>query len=233
MKFSIITVTYNSSATIEKTILSVISQTYRDYEYNVIDGGSVDGTKDVIDKYKDYISYWKSEPDNGIYDAMNKAIEHANGDWFFFINSDDVFCNNEILESVSKKILSKKVVYYGDVLMTPGNNIYLGEFDKRKICMTNICHQAIFYPKEVFYKYKYETKYRLYADWYLNIKCMADIDFRFEYLSEVISVFDIGGTSSSHNDSLFKSDYYNIIKSNFGFKYYLYLFFLHYKKCLL
>ncbi len=170
MKFSIITVTYNSLATVEKTILSVINQTCHDYEYIVIDGGSIDGTKDVIEKYKSHITYWKSEPDNGIYDAMNKAVRHANGDWLYFINSDDAFCNNQVLEFVSKKMLSKGVVYYGDVLMIPGNIIYLGKFNKRKMCMTNICHQAIFYPKEVFNKYEYETKYRLYADWYLNIQ---------------------------------------------------------------
>ena len=86
---SVITVSYNAVSTIEDTILSVINQTYPNIEYIIIDGGSADGTVDIIEKYVDRISYWVSEPDKGIYDAMNKGLKVANGDWAIFMGSDD------------------------------------------------------------------------------------------------------------------------------------------------
>ena len=80
MKFSIITVSYNAVSTIERTLLSIYSQTYQDYEHIIVDGGSSDGTVDIIRKYEDRIAYWISEPDKGVYDAMNKAVKQAKGD---------------------------------------------------------------------------------------------------------------------------------------------------------
>lgn len=100
MKVSIITVSYNSAATIEKTILSVINQDYRNIEYIVIDGGSTDGTHEIIEAYASHIQYWVSEADNGIYDAMNKGINKAEGDIISIINSDDFFQDNSIISSV-------------------------------------------------------------------------------------------------------------------------------------
>ena len=86
---TIITVAYNAVKDIENTILSVLNQTYPNIEYIIIDGGSTDGTLDIIKKYEDKISYWVSEPDKGIYDAMNKGIVKANGDYLFFLGADD------------------------------------------------------------------------------------------------------------------------------------------------
>ena len=86
---SVITVSYNAVSTIEQTILSVINQTYSNIEYIIIDGGSTDGTIDIIRRYEDKIAYWVSEPDRGIYDAMNKGASKANGEYIAFLNSDD------------------------------------------------------------------------------------------------------------------------------------------------
>ena len=99
-KNSIVTVSYNAVATIESTILSVINQTYSNVEYIIIDGGSTDGTVDIIKKYQDKISYWISEPDQGIYDAMNKGLKIASGEWINFMNSGDSFVHTEVLENL-------------------------------------------------------------------------------------------------------------------------------------
>lgn len=94
---SVITVSYNAVLTIEQTILSVINQTYLNIEYIIIDGGSTDGTVNVIKKYADKIAYWVSESDKGIYDAMNKGIAYSHGEYCNFINAGDKFCSSSIL----------------------------------------------------------------------------------------------------------------------------------------
>ena len=101
IKISVITVAYNASRYIETTILSVINQTYSNIEYIIIDGGSTDGTVDIIKKYSNKISYWISEPDKGIYDAMNKGINKATGEWINFMNAGDTFHNPDTLSAVS------------------------------------------------------------------------------------------------------------------------------------
>lgn len=95
---SVVTVSYNAVSTIEQTILSVINQTYPHIEYIIIDGGSTDGTVDIIKKYADKIAYWVSEPDKGIYDAMNKGIKVATGEWINFMNSGDCLYRNDTIE---------------------------------------------------------------------------------------------------------------------------------------
>ena len=109
-KISIITVSYNAVATIEQTILSVINQTYENIEYIIIDGGSTDGTIDIIKKYKDKISYWVSEQDNGIYDAMNKGIDVATGDYIQFLNADDCLVNKEIIKIVKERRENQELI---------------------------------------------------------------------------------------------------------------------------
>ena len=99
-KISIVTVSFNAVKTIEQTILSVINQTYENIEYIIIDGGSTDGTIDIIKKYEDQISYWVSEKDKGIYDAMNKGIDIATGDYVYFIQSADVLNKNILNETL-------------------------------------------------------------------------------------------------------------------------------------
>ena len=115
LKISIITVSYNAAATIERTILSVIRQTYPHMEYIVIDGGSTDGTVDIIRKYEDQIAYWVSEPDQGIYDAMNKGIRRATGDYIYFLGADDWLRDDQVMQEVSEFIR-----------LHPGYGLYMG-----------------------------------------------------------------------------------------------------------
>lgn len=111
MKLSIITVKLNNRDGLKRTIDSVVSQTFTDYEWIVIDGGSTDGSRELIEQYQDHFAYWCSEPDKGIYNAMNKGIAHAKGEWLQFLNSGDVLYSNNTLASV----FSSK--YDADVLM--------------------------------------------------------------------------------------------------------------------
>lgn len=143
---SVVTVSYNAVATIEQTLLSVINQTYPNIEYIIIDGGSTDGTVDIIKKYADEIVYWISEPDKGIYDAMNKGIKKANGEWINFINAGDSYYDKKSIEQIVLSFHEEGIIYYGDAWVNSICKKYWGKFSRRKLAMGNICHQAIFYP---------------------------------------------------------------------------------------
>jgi glycosyltransferase involved in cell wall biosynthesis len=142
---SIITVVYNSASTLEQTILSVINQTYENIEYIIIDGGSTDGTVDIINKYEDKLAYWVSEPDNGIYDAMNKGINRATGEWINFMNAGDGFNSYNILEDVYSREISNNInVIYSDTLINRRKkNVLL----KADLNAGNFVHQSIIYKK--------------------------------------------------------------------------------------
>ena len=124
MKVSIITVVYNNNKTISDAIESVINQSYKNIEYIVIDGGSTDGTVDVVKDYGSRIDKFISEPDNGIYDAMNKGVRLATGDVIGFINSDDLLNSEDCIECIVKRIVESDAdIVYGDKVYVASNNI--------------------------------------------------------------------------------------------------------------
>ena len=129
---SIVTVSYNAVLTIEQTILSVINQTYPNVEYIIIDGGSTDGTVDIIKKYANKIAYWVSEPDKGIYDAMNKGGLKATGDFIQFLNAGDWFENEYVIEKIFKDWYKRVDVIYGDMIIRRSDGGVLCK--KLKIC---------------------------------------------------------------------------------------------------
>ena len=126
MKLSIITINYNNAVGLEKTINSVLNQTYKSIEYILIDGNSMDESKLIIDKYKAHIHYWVSEFDSGIYNAMNKGIKAATGEYILFLNSGDILCNSHVLDDVIKQGLDCDFVY---------GNVNLGSGKKQKMCL--------------------------------------------------------------------------------------------------
>lgn len=212
IKITVATVCYNSAFCMEESILSVVNQTYENIEYIIIDGGSTDGTLDLLSQYKDQICRVISEKDSGIYDAMNKALSIATGDYLIFLGADDHFLSYKSLERISDKLQDPNVVYYGNVYMEGSNKIYKGEFSKYKRAYFNYCHQGIFYPKAAYKAYSYDLKYRVSSDNDYNLRISES--FNFVYLDDTISFFSTSGTSANktlkdidpawYNDKSFK-----------------------------
>lgn len=218
-KISVVTVCYNAAATIEKTMLSVINQTYENIEYIIIDGGSTDGTVDIIKKYADRIAYWVSEPDKGIYDAMNKGIKVATGEWINFIGADDVFYKNNVITNMVSNMKERNVVYYGNVIFKGSGKIYLGKFTKIKWGTTNISHQAIFYPKSVYKAYVYNTQYKVYADYAYNLQLLKN-NVKFKYINMIVTLYDVTGFSATNKDISFHKDYRKLVVDAVGWSAY-------------
>jgi len=200
IKYSIITVCYNASATISETIASVLSQTYRDLEYIVVDGKSTDGTVEILSGIRDERVKFVSEKDSGIYNAMNKGLRMASGDYLIFLGADDTFYDNKVLERVAAKLPKDDSVAYGDVFLKKRKRLYNGAFTRWTWGHRNISHQCIFYPKAVYTKYQYDEKYRSTADWDYNLRLLID-GVPFKYIGETICTFnDADGLSSSTKD---------------------------------
>ena len=218
---TVITVVLNGIKTLEQTIVSVITRSYDNIEFIIIDGGSTDGTLDVIKKYDHAIDYWVSEPDNGTYDAMNKALDVALGDRIYFLGCDDLLVNN--LRDIAPLFSNRDVLYYGDVYMTHRHQLYDGAFNGFKLVVKNICQQAIFYPRGVFQKYRFDTRYQTLADYHLNINCYADPDFSLTYVPELVAIYnDSTGASSARVDDVLEKDRNRLAKQYFPRSVYIY-----------
>jgi glycosyltransferase involved in cell wall biosynthesis len=204
---SVITVVYNGARTLEATIESVITQTYPNIEFVIIDGDSKDETLSIIRKYEDQITRWVSEKDEGIYDAMNKGLDMAQGDYICFMGSDDVFYNKEVVATVFAQEAARQAdLVYGNVKSESFSGVYDGVFDFAKLLDRNICHQAIFYRKQLFQQLgKYNKKYKALADWEFNIRCFLQPGIRLQFVDLVVAQFGVGGVSAQH-DPLFLRD---------------------------
>ena len=204
LNISIITVVYNAKEDLEKTIHSILNQTYKNIEFIIIDGSSTDGTVDIINKYDANINNWVSEKDKGIYDAMNKGANLANGDFIVFMNAGDIFYENNTIEKFINNIDDTDKVYFGRAKIN--SNISSWQYPNMQYNINNIDiwlqdnlpnHQAMFFPK-IFYKsYKYNLDYKIGSD--SDYKFQSQSECGFIFLDEVISQFDFGGISSEFN----------------------------------
>lgn len=174
---SIITVVFNGADTIEKTIQSVIRQTYPRIEYIIIDGGSKDNTLSIIQKYGSHIAFWLSEPDKGLYDAMNKGIAHAHGRYLWFINSGDLIHDDHTLSDILEHPGPYPDIYYGDTVIIDENGRELGErrlrppkvLDWKSFRMGMlVCHQSILVSKKIAEKYNLIYKSSADFDWVIR-----------------------------------------------------------------
>lgn len=209
MKLSIITINLNDSSGLNKTIRSVISQTHNNFEYIVIDGGSADNSIEVIKSNSDKIDYWMSEPDKGIYHAMNKGIQQAHGEYCFFLNSGDYFVDEKVLENVFNNELHEEVVF-GNLLVCLNGKLVGKSMGKEKLTFldiygSSIKHQATFIRRELFEKFGlYNEDLRILGDWEFFLKTVGLEEISYRYLNIDISYFDNNGISNKSGDLIEK-----------------------------
>lgn len=225
MKFSIITVCWNSQDTIEQTIQSVLNQTFKDFEYIIIDGQSTDNTLAIIDKYKDRITQFISEPDKGIYDAMNKGIDLAQGDYIMFLNADDVLFHENVLALTAQKAnIEKYELLYGDLIFLEKEN---GNFKNRKqdnvnkiyLCGGMLFHPTIFATKKLFEKIgKFDISYKIVADYEWILRALIKNKATCKYLDFTTTIFSHGEGISSNpkNKALNKNERLEVQKKYFN-----------------
>lgn len=200
MKLSIITVNLNNKDGLQKTIDSVLYQTYKDFEWIVIDGGSTDGSKELIEKYSDHITYWVSEPDKGIYNAMNKGIRAAKGEYVEFLNSGDIYFNERVLEKVISHLYHTEIIYGSAIIRNEGKEkrIHLQQevssfYDLVK---KPINHQSSFIKKELFERYGlYDESLRIVSDWKFFLEVIGIKKCSTRFLNLNIIIFDPNGIS--------------------------------------
>ena len=209
MKISIITVCYNSAATIEKTIQSVAAQSYKNIEYIVVDGNSKDATVAIIKKHEDIITQWVSEPDKGLYDAMNKGIEMATGDLIGILSSDDTFYNNTVLEEVAKFHNSNNIAAsVGNIVQHKENGKIVRRYsaqnwlpEKLKIGFMPP-HPSIFFKKELFQQFgNYNLGFKIGADYELITRFFLKNNISWAYSGITTTAMLVGGLSSSGTSS--------------------------------
>lgn len=196
-KISVITVVYNAVQTIENTILSVLHQTYPNIEYIVIDGASTDGTVDVIKKYSDRLT-WFSEPDKGLYDAMNKGIQKATGDWINFLNSGDEFFSKSTLSDIFETCHLDGDILYGDIVAKYGHNKYRNVSTKplEYFCKgMPFCHQSAFVKAHILKNRNFDLSYRVFADYDMFYEFYYKKCYRFQKLPGFHAVYSVGGVS--------------------------------------
>jgi len=211
IKFSIITVVYNGINCIKKTIESVVNQTYNNYEYIIVDGNSQDNTLEVCEQYEGKISKIISEPDKGLYDAMNKGIENSTGDYIIFMNCDDTFYDEFVLEKVANEIKKNNMpdFVYGDAIEVSKDETqkFLKKARSRKMIWYGMFthHQAMFYKTDIIKQnhLRYDLKYKIAADYAFTAGFLKHCS-SYLYLDFVFCGFKQGGLSSGHHDLNFQ-----------------------------
>lgn len=207
-KLSIITINYNNRDGLRKTIESVVAQTTRDFEYIVIDGGSTDGSVDVINEYTDHIDYWVSEADKGIYNAMNKGVKAAHGEFLLFLNSGDWLNSTDVTEVILPHLTDKIDILSGFILWD-------GTFGRQRTgsskCLTistilhyGLSHQSTFIRRSLLVNRPYNENFRIISDWIFFLETSLFDSPRYQHIDFDLAVFEGAGLSS--NDERLKRE---------------------------
>ena len=215
-KITIITVCLNAEKCIENAIKSILNQTYKNIQHVIVDGLSIDSTIEIVQQYQSkYDQLLLSERDNGIYDAMNKGIKLASGDWIYFLGSDDIFINDSVISNIFDNNFDvTSQLIYGNVIFNHSGLRYDGKFDSVKISEKNICHQSIFYHKDLFKLFGlFDLKYRICSDHVFNLKCFGS-KLNIKYLDIDIAIFNELGISGTVIDEQFVKDFDQLLVDN-------------------
>lgn len=206
-KLSIIIPTFNSGAVLGRALDSIVGQTFIDWEVLIMDGVSTDNTLDVANSYNDNRIHVYSEPDNGIYDAMNKGIIKAKGEWFYFLGSDDWLLNSQVLQTVFQFDVKELDVMYGEVEAPQLGAKHRGVWSVEQI-EYNICHQAILFRSNLFKRIGlYNNKYKILADFEFNLRWFLNGKINSKHIDLEIAHYTKGGVSECCIDEPFEKDY--------------------------
>ena len=203
MKVTIVTVCLNASATIEQCLASVAHQSYVPLEHVVIDGASNDGTLDILDRYRDRIDYMVSEPDRGLYHAMNKGVHAATGDFIYFLNSDDCFCDENVVADMVAAVERAPTLdlVYGDVLLQRGGQLerqrQVPVLTRENLCRWGFCHQALFARRELLLcSGGFSEYYKIVADMDWLARCLS-IGANVQHIGRDIAKCSMDGISGT------------------------------------
>ena len=202
-KYTIITINYNNGKELRRTIESVINQTHTDFEYVVIDGGSTDDSVSIIKEYADRIDFWISERDKGVYNAMNKGLSHAHGEYVNFMNSGDSFYSPTVLEEIDSEIGDADILF-GNVCNSLSGRRYGGiKADSEVTFLTLkkeiICHQGTFYRRTIFERHPYDESLKLIADWKVNVQAIVFDNCKVKVVDTIVANYDLTGMSSTQS----------------------------------
>lgn len=206
MKYTVITINYNDAEGLGHTIESVISQTFVDFEFVVIDGGSTDDSVDTIKRYENRIDFWVSESDKGIYHAMNKGVNHAHGDYCIFMNSGDRFYNAHVLESLLPIVDSADVIV-GKVVISESNHVIspspaAGNFTMYSLYSGAIPHQGAFIKTELLRKYPYDEELKIASDWKFFVQTLIMNNCSVDFVDLYVARYNLDGVSSTNPELL-------------------------------
>lgn len=225
---SIITINYNNAKGLESTIRSIISQTYKNFEYLIVDGDSNDGSKMIADRYIANIDYYISEMDTGIFNAMNKGIKASKGKYLLFLNSGDILNDSNALRTFIEHQDFQGDIIYGDYQFETGGKVYPDNLTPLFFVRTSLPHQSTFFNREVFDEMGlYDEGYKIVADRAFYIKCFLSNQFVFKHINYPLTVFDLEGVS---NDPLHKEK--QLLENESMFQEYYGLYFEDYKRML-
>lgn len=201
--FSIITVCYNNFHGLNQTIHSVISQVFDNYEFIIIDGGSTDGSLELLNEHNNEITYWCSEKDRGIYHAMNKGIDRASGEYVIFMNSGDVFHDKEVLQKISSYAGNADLISGYSLTADTHNRTHPHEGNLLHVLMySSLSHQATFIRRELLLKYKYDEKYRIASDWKFWLQALLFEHCSLEFVDVVVAIQDMTGITTGQDSRI-------------------------------
>lgn len=220
MLISIITINYNNLEDLKRTMSSVFEQTWNDFEYIIIDGGSTDGSTTYIEEHSNTLSYWVSEPDNGIYHAMNKGIVKAKGDYLLFLNSGDHFYSPTVLQENHNKITNFDLIYFDIELVDANTSKIVSYPEKLKFSdfyYNTLCHQSTFIKRDLFTKLGlYDENLKFVSDWKLFILALFKFNCSYLKVNAIIATYYLDGISSeSSNFKIIMDEKERVLNSDF------------------
>ncbi len=222
IKISIITINYNNLNGLKRTFASVVSQTCHEFEYIIIDGGSTDGSAEFIKENEIYLSYWASEPDNGIYNAMNKGVAKSNGEYLLFLNSGDEFYRKFSLEQSSFELHTNDLICF-DLILRHNEDVksnYPEFLDYSYLWNSSIGHPSTFSKKELFCKVQFDESLKIVSDWKFFLISILKYNASYRKVNSVLTIFYQDGISSDiENYSLIRVERNLVLKEYFGFLY--------------